>query len=102
MLLSVPQRSPVQTVTPRLAQIAMLGLLTAGLGLQLLHLGHDLSVDEAVECACAVTDRPEGAVHVLAAVVDAPDVESAASAPTFPGLDRVSVISHGARAPPLA
>ena len=80
----------------------MLGLFAAGLALQSLHMGHDLGVDEAVECACAATDRPEYAVHALPVVVGAPDVESAAFAPIFGGRpDKVSVVSNGARAPPL-
>ena len=81
----------------------MLGLFTAGLALQSLHLGHDLMVDEAVECACAATDRLEALVPALpTVVVTVPDVEIAASAPTVAGPGRGSVISHGARAPPLA
>ncbi|MDE0038245.1 MAG: hypothetical protein OXU77_11940 [Gammaproteobacteria bacterium] len=91
----------MQIVIPRLAKIAMLGLFTAGLAMQSLHMGHDLVAAEAVECACAATDRPENAVDVLPAVVDVADVEIPASAPVFTGLGRASVISHGARAPPL-
>lgn len=89
-------------VIRRLAPIAMLGLLTAGLALQSLHLGHDLSVDESVECACAATDRPDDAVHVLSAVVDAPELEIAAFGPTVADPDVRFVIFHRARAPPLA
>ena len=86
----------------RLAQIAMLGLLTAGLALQSLHLGHDVNVDEAVECACAATDRPDDAVYLLPAVVDTPELEIAASVPTVADPGVGSVIPHRARAPPLA
>ena len=91
----------MRPVIPRLAQTAMLGLFTAGLALQSLHLGHDLIVDEAVECACAATDRPESAVHVLPAGFGATDVEIVEFAPTVAVPARDSVVSHGARAPPL-
>ena len=87
---------------PRLVQIAMLGLFTAGLALQSLHLGHDLIVDEVVECGCAATDRLEAAVPPLPTVAIAPNLEIGASAPTVAVLGRGPVISHGARAPPLA
>ena len=87
---------------PRLAQIALLGLFTAGLALQSLHLGHDVFVDDHAECEYAAIDRPEGAVHALAnaATGSLNDVAPPTAALRVPARD--PEICYGARAPPSA
>ena len=104
MVCTVPCRhsSIARNVRPQLAQIALLGLFTAGLALQSLHLGHDIFVDEQAECECAAIDRPEGAVHVLpdAATRSSIDVAPPAAALLVPVRD--PEICYGARAPPSA
>ena len=88
------------TVRPRLAHIAVLGLFSAGLGLQSLHLGHDLFADEHAECECVAIDRQESAVHLLPSAAAAPGMEVAAFAPVVRGLTRGPDVHYGARAPP--
>ncbi len=89
-------------VRPRLAHIALLGLFTAGLGLQSLHLGHDIFVDEHAECECIAFDRSEGAVHVLShgATGSRPDIAPSTATLAVPTRD--PEICYGARAPPSA
>lgn len=93
---------PVWTLRPRLAHIAVLGLFSAGLALQSLHLGHDIFADEHAECECVAIDRQEGAVHLLPAAAAAPSMEVATAAWVVAGFIRNSDVYYGARAPPSA
>ena len=97
-----PQRFPVWTVHPRLAHIAVLGLFSAGLALQSLHLGHDIFAEEHAECECVAIDRQEGAVHLLGAAAVATGMEVAAAAAVAAGFTRGLDVYYGARAPPSA
>ena len=87
---------------PRLARIAVLGLFSAGLGLQSLHLGHDLFADEHAECECVAIDRQESAIHLFPAAAVAPGMEVADFAAVVRGLARIPGVHYGARAPPSA
>lgn len=97
-----PQRFLVWTVRPRLAHIAVLGLFSAGLALQSLHLGHDIFDTEHGECPCVAIDRQEGAVHLLGAATVASGSEVAAVAAVVGGFTLVPDLHYGARAPPSA
>ena len=98
-----PQRFPVWTVRPRLAHIAVLGLFSAGLALQSLHLGHDIFSDEEhAECECVAIDRPEGAVHLLPAATVATTMEVETAAAGVAGFTHNPDFYYGARAPPSA
>ena len=103
MLYSVPDpHLPVWPVRPRLAHIAVLGLFSAGLALQSLHLGHDIFADEHAECECVAIDRQEGAVHLLPAASVAPSMEVGAAGAVVGGFNRDPDVHYGARAPPSA
>lgn len=97
-----PERLQVWIVHPRLAQIASLGLFTAGLALQSVHLGHDIFVDEHAQCECVAIDRSEGAVHVLPAGATVSGIDVAPSTATLAVPTRDPEICYGARAPPSA
>ena len=88
------------TLRPRLANIAALGLFSAGLALQSLHLGHDIFADEHAECECVAIDRQEGAVLLLPITAVASSMEVAAPAAVVGGLNRDPDVHYGARAPP--
>ena len=87
-------------MSPRLAHIAVLGLFSAGLVLQSLHLGHDIFTDEHAECECVAIDRQEGAIYLLPAAAVATGMEVAAAAAVVAGFARNPDVYYGARAPP--
>ena len=97
-----PQRFLVWTVRPRLAQIVVLGLFSAGLALQSLHLGHDIFEDDHAACECVAIDRQEGAVHLLPADAAATRIEVSAAAAIVVGFAKGPDAYYGARAPPKA